>query len=221
MSREMSIASCHALQRGTSRMTFKRMWTTVRLGIRQSLFCLTLGGLFAAPAVAHPDYWVSVKYLVSFSDTALTELELEWEFDVFYSSQAFNRYDLDRDGEFSEDEARALQSALFAPLAKDGYFVKVFGGASALPMQLGRFTPQIEEDRLVITFSLLPPSPHDYRDAALTFTTHDEGAFDFTLAESAFLKVKGTYDPTCRFRIGDGEGPLNGIPQTVFLICPE
>lgn len=184
-----------------------------------------MGGVFAAvlapAAMAHPDYWVTVKYQFSFSETAIRELKLEWEFDVFFSSQAFDQYDLDRDGLFSQEEARALQLALFAPLADKDYFVRVYKGDAAHPMRLKAFTPRINDDRLTISFMLVPEQPLTYGEMPIAIVTHDKGAYDFTLSESDFLRIEGAYDPACRFRIEDGKGPLKGIPQTVVLICSQ
>ena len=202
-------------------MVFSR--TRDKLCVRAQLFLLGLAIAvgFAPAAMAHPDYWVTVKYQFSFSENAVTELGLEWKFDVFYSSQAFNRYDLDRDGAFSNEEADALRVAIFEPFAEDDYFVKVVSGEALQPMTLRSVVPSKEGDHLVIAFALSPENPLNYREMPLVVATHDEGAYDFTLSETDFLKVQGTYDPTCRFRIEDGTGPLNGISQTVALLCAE
>lgn len=175
----------------------------------------------ATAALAHPDFWVTVRYALSFDESALTALALDWEYDVFYSNQAVNTYDTDGDGAFSEAEASALQEAIFAPLAEEGYFVRVVSGDTAQPMRLDSFAPRIEGDRLVLSFTLLPDLPLDYQAAPVSFVTHDPRAYDFSLAEGDFLRVEGAFNADCRFRVEEGSGPLDGLSNTVRLLCPE
>ncbi|MEM6466478.1 MAG: DUF1007 family protein, partial [Pseudomonadota bacterium] len=122
---------------------------------------------------------------------------------------------------FSDQEARDMQDALFAAFDTEGYFVKVFSGDTAQSMKLGTMTPRVEGDQLAITFTLVPESPLRYSEAPLSFATHDEAAYHFSLAESDFLGVDGAFDASCRFRVQAGKGPLEGIPQTIMLLCPE
>lgn len=216
MSRKMFMPATTVEQHGSPTMSdlFALVARRFSLGALAAFF-------LASPAMAHPDYWVTVKYQLTFSETAVTEMTIDWEFDVFYSSEAIETYDLDGDMAFSEDEAQALQAALFAPLAFENYFVKVYQGGLAKPMRLETASPRIDGDRLAISFTLLPETPLLFREAPLAFATYDEKAYDFSLAETEFLTVGGPYDSECRFRIGDGTGPLDGVPQTVSLLCPK
>ena len=180
-----------------------------------------LSGGLPSRAIAHPDVWVTVQYQVSFSEAGLTELNLIWTYDVFYSSRAFNRHDLDRDGAFSQEESRALQEAVFDPLAENGYFVRFSQGDTAKNLRLTRFEPMVAGDRLAVGFTLVPDDPVAYREAEVAMTTFDDKVFEFSLAEEDFLTVTGAFDQTCRFRVQAGAGPLEGMPQTIALICPN
>ncbi|MEL6532554.1 MAG: DUF1007 family protein [Pseudomonadota bacterium] len=190
---------------------------------KTSAACLALALASAplTPAHAHPDFFVKVKYELSFAEDALTALSLDWVFDVFYSDQALNTYDLDGDGAFSADETSALQEEIFAPLADEGYFVRVASGETPEPMQLSSFTPRMEGEQLVLSFTLTPLAPLDYQDTSVAFVTHDPRAYDFSLAEGEFLTVEGDFNALCRFRVEEGTGPLDGLPQTLRLLCPE
>lgn len=181
-----------------------------------------LGCGVAPPAMANPDVWVQIKYLLKFTETAMTGLEIEWTFDPFLSNHAISQFDADGDSKFSEDEVRELRAALFDPLASMGYFMQVFLGETAHPMRPESFDPTIDGDQLAFAFTLAPEDPIDYRKGAVAIGTYDAGIFfDFSLADENFLRVDGPFDPSCRFRIQAGEGPLTGFPQTVVLLCPE
>lgn len=185
--------------------------------------CIAFGLCLASAtaSMAHPDVWVTMQYKLGFSETALTELEVVWAYDVFYSDRAISQYDTDGDSAFSAEEAGVMQEALFGPIAAEGYFVRVFVGETAQRMRLERFAPAVEGDQLAITFSLIPETPIEYRAEPVAIATYDDTVFDFSLAEQDFLRVDGAFDANCRFRVQAGDGPLEGAPQTIMLICPD
>lgn len=171
-------------------------------------------------ARAHPDVWVTVAYQLTFSQTAMTEAEVVWTYDVFYSDRVISQYDVDGDGTFSDAEKSRLQAAIFDPLATEGYHVLVYLDTTAQQMRLARFDPAIKDGRLSLTFTLVPEVPLNVRQGTIALATFDDTVFDFALEEEDFLTVGGAFDPTCRFRVQTGEGPLDGVPQTILLICP-
>jgi len=221
MSREMSNPITLYRQQDSTQMTFDHVWNGLRSISASGVLALALWSLGATASTAHPDYWVSVKYRLSFGEAAVTQFTLDWTFDVFASSQIIDRYDLNQDRAFSAQEARDMQDALFAAFDTKGYFVKVFSGDTAQAMKLVTMTPRVEGDQLAISFTLVPEAPLRYRDAPLSFATHDEAAYHFSLSESDFLGVDGAFDTSCRFRVQTGKGLLEGIPQTIMLLCPE
>ncbi|MEM9550880.1 MAG: DUF1007 family protein [Pseudomonadota bacterium] len=185
-------------------------------------FGLALGCSTAAPVVANPDVWVKVKYLLTFSETALTGLKIDWAFDPFLSNRVITQFDADNDRAFSAEETQALKSALFDPLTDKHYFLQVISGDTAQPIRFDAIVPRIEGDQFAVTFTATPQDPIDYHRTPVAIGTYDADVFfDFTLADAEFLRVDGPFDPSCRFRVQAGEGPLRDVPQTVVLLCSE
>lgn len=183
---------------------------------------LALGCGAALPASANPDVWVKIKYLLTFNDTALTGLDIDWTFDPFLSSWALEQFDSDEDGAFSAEETTALRAQLFDTLADQSYFVQVLAGETSQVMGVERFAASVAADQIVLAFTLVPETPIDYRAAPVTIGTYDDEIFfDFTLADEAPLRVDGPFDAACRFRVQAGEGALDGASQAVVLLCGE
>ena len=184
-------------------------------------------GLFlacaSAPmAIANPDVWVTTKYRINFSETAMTSVEIEWLFDVFFSSRAISQFDANANNAFSDAEVLNLKEAIFDPLAEKSYFLQLLSGQTKLEHRLDRMSPSIEGDRLAVTFVVKPVDPVDYREAPVSIAIHDdETFFDFSLATEDFLRVDGPFDGSCRFRVQAGQGALQGVSQTVVLLCPK
>jgi len=205
-------------QQGSLGMAIRRRWAIAQalaLGLDTAV---ATGGA----AMANPDVWVKVKYLISFDDTSLTALKVDWTFDAFLSSHALSQFDLNEDRTFDDGETQALRAALFDPLADKNFFVRLFTDDVRQATRLESFAPRVEDDRLGFTFTLVPEAPLAYRGAPTAIGLYDDEIFfDFTLADADFLRVDGPFDPSCRFRIQDGVGPLDGVPQTVVLLCSE
>ncbi|MEM9138928.1 MAG: DUF1007 family protein [Pseudomonadota bacterium] len=181
-----------------------------------------LGCGVSLPAAANPDVWVTAKYVLRFNETAMTGVSIEWAFDRYASDHALASLDVDADGAFSADELDEVRVQAFDPFAQDNYFVTVIAGESAVPFSADAFGARIDDQHLVVRFTIVPSSPVDYRDAPVSISLHDESFFfDFDLAKENFLLVDGPFDGSCRFRVQPGEGPLAGHKKTIVLICGE
>lgn len=219
MSREMSNLGASLGQHGTYRMIASRL-ADLRRPVAAGLVAACA---FVSPVVANPDIWVSVKYLLRFDDTAMTQMEIDWRFDQYASNRISGVFDGDSDGVFSQDELEELRVRAFDPLAKHRYHMRIFSGKSPVMFKIGDFAAEIDRDnRVILSFTLSPQTPMDYRTVPISFSQRDLSSYyDFSFAEAEYLRVAGPFDPACRFKVRPGDGPLEGDRNAIALLCED
>ena len=171
----------------------------------------------------NPHVWVETAITFQLEDHAVNSLLLVWRFDDYYSAHAVRSYDLDRNGSLEPEEASALRSGAFDPLAETDYHVHLWArGKRVEGHAVDRFEARIEDRRLLFEFSVPLEPPVDPNVAPLLVSVFDvENVVDFRFAESRFLLVSGDLKTGCRFRVARGSGDQAGHPQTVTLACGE
>lgn len=82
-------------------------------------------GWLTTPAAAHPHVWVSVEATVEFDNGAITGITQRWTFDEFYSAQAGEGLDKNRDGKLDRGELAELAQINMEGLKEFDYFTEV------------------------------------------------------------------------------------------------
>jgi ABC-type uncharacterized transport system substrate-binding protein len=180
--------------------------------------------LLVASTAAHanPDIWVKAKYLFHVENEAISRLTLEWQFDRYFSDRTIRDFDGDGDGTFSETETGALKEKMFDLLADKAYHLHVVTADAGRDFDLMAFEPRIEDEALVVRFTVGIAPAVNYRSDLLIASLHDdEIIFDFSLADENFLLVEGELDAACTFRIGRGKGRLSDHRQAITLACGD
>ena len=77
---------------------------------------------FAAPATAHPHVWVNVEATVVVENGTITALQQKWLFDEFYTAQAVQGLDTNKDGKFDREELKELTEVNMEGLKEFDYF---------------------------------------------------------------------------------------------------
>ena len=196
------------------------MLRTVRPSLRLLLPALALA-LAVPRAHANPHVWVEATATFEFAEHRVTGLAFAWRFDEYYSSHTIRSFDRDGDGTLDAAEADALRSETFDPLARFDYHVHVWTeGGRREGHAIDGFAATIDEDRLVLEFSIPVMPPASPNDGSVVVSLFDPGnVVDFRFAESGFLLVDGEVTPGCKFRIARGEGEQSGHPRPVTLRC--
>lgn len=88
--------------------------------------------LSAAPLQAHPHVWVSVEATVLFDNGTITGLQQRWLFDEFYSAQAGEGLDKNRDGKLDRSELAELAQVNMEGLKEFEYFTNARLAGAAL-----------------------------------------------------------------------------------------
>ena len=177
--------------------------------------------LAATPALANPHVWVETRITFELEDHRVEALTFAWRFDDFYSSHAVRTHDLDGDGALAPEEVRALRTDSFDPLARVDYYVHVWvADARRDGHEVDRFSAKVEDERLVVEFSVPVAPPADPAEGPVVVSLFDAAnEVDFQFAESNFLLADGEVMSHCRFRIARGRGEQSGHPRPVTLTC--
>lgn len=88
--------------------------------------------LAPAPLQAHPHVWVSVEATVLYDNGTITGLQQRWTFDEFYSAQAGEGLDTNRDGKLDRSELAELAQVNMEGLKEFEYFTNARLGGAAL-----------------------------------------------------------------------------------------
>ncbi len=172
----------------------------------------------SSPVLANPDVWVTTTWHFRMAEQSASGLTLEWTFDPFASSYLFNAFDADGDGTVTNEEARAKENALLAPLAGQDWYLTIQGGGEPVSWHVRHVEPVFEREHfgLRLTISL------DDLQAPFAASLHDDILFfDFSFAGNDFLTVEGSLDPACRFVAGPGAGAFEGHVSTITLRCGD
>ena len=131
--------------------------------------------LSAAPASAHPHAWIDLKTVVLFNeDGQVAGLRQRWEFDEFYTLYAIEDFDADRDGQPDPDLLWKLAVINLESLAEYDYFtfLKVDGAQPAYE-KVTEYDTFMEEDRLVLIFTVNLVAPADPRAQSVSYAVYD------------------------------------------------
>ena len=181
---------------------------------------LILAMLAPQAARANPDVWVTWQATYLTEPGQVTGIAFEWRFDEYFSSNALEYFDADSNGSFSPEEAAQVETDAFESLSEYGYYLTVLAGEEISSVSVDDFEPTVDEGILVFRFQIGFEKPVAYLEAPMILSLRDEELFfDFDFGKGQFLQVKGPFDPACKFRVGRGEGLLEGHKKTVRLLC--
>ena len=177
--------------------------------------------LAVARVHANPHVWVEAVATFEFAEHRVTGVAFAWRFDEYYSSHTIRSFDRDGDGTLGTAETEALRTETFDPLARFDYYVHVWGKSGRREGHaIDRFAATIDENRLVVEFSIPVTPPASPKDGPVVVSLFDpKNVVDFRFAESDFLLVDGEVTPGCKFRIARGKGEQSGHPRPVTLRC--
>ncbi len=140
---------------------------------------LTVASAAGDGARAHPHVWIEAQSDVVFdADGRIAAINVEWEFDEFFSLTAVEGYDADGDGTYTPDELQPLAAENIAALAEYRYFTYVKAGDApvdyATVSEYGAF---FRDGRLSMYFSVPFAEPVDPLASAVSYTIHDPTFF--------------------------------------------
>lgn len=124
---------------------------------------------------AHPHMSITNRCIVHWDGDNLSGIQLEWDFDKYFSADIIQGYDLNADGEFDKEELKEIYQFAFSNLEKYHYFAFFREGED-------RFIPEGVEDfnarykDRVLTYSFFIPLD-DYHGRDLYIAVYDYSFF--------------------------------------------
>ena len=132
--------------------------------------------LLPLPAAAHPHVWIEATLGVELIDGKVTAFDVTWTFDDLYSELVRLDFDLDGDGQLSQQELDALVGVSAANLMEFSFFTHLRVGAEQRRIiAVKEFYAEVLEDGLVrYRFRVALPEPLDPRTTPIAIGLYDE-----------------------------------------------
>jgi ABC-type uncharacterized transport system substrate-binding protein len=137
-------------------------------------------------ARAHPHVWVTVKATVLYDKGAISGLRQAWTFDEFYTAQAIEGLDKNKDGKYSREELAALAQVNIDGLKEFDYFTygKLGGKDRKFSAPKDYWLEHTDKGILTLHFTLPLQEPIAADAGEFTFSVTDPSYFiAFDLAE--------------------------------------
>ncbi|MGE0004730.1 MAG: DUF1007 family protein [Parvibaculaceae bacterium] len=133
----------------------------------------------AAPVLAHPHVWISMRSDVVFNDRAeISGIAVEWTFDDGYTQMALDGLDTNGDGVYSQSELEPLTQENLKSLKDYNYFIvpRVDGKVVGItePAEYGQI---YSNGKLALHFTVPLASPVDPRRVEFLYKIYDPEFF--------------------------------------------
>ncbi len=178
-------------------MKISRKLTTALLGVIASAAVIS-------NAAAHPHVWI-----FAYSDAVFDEngqviaLNIEWEFDEFYSVVAIEGLDVNENGTYEDSELRPLATANLEALKEWDYFTKVAAGSEELTFgDISDYGSYVRNGVLTLHFILPLADPADPTEQTISYKMYDPTfyiAIDY--ANSDALASSGAIPDSCEMKL--------------------
>ncbi|MGI9414190.1 MAG: DUF1007 family protein [Hyphomicrobiales bacterium] len=131
--------------------------------------------LSTLPAAAHPHVWIVSHSDVVFDDQGrITAINIEWEFDEFYSMTAVEGLDVNGNGTYEPEELQPLAAENISALKDFSYFTKVRSGSGDEGLgAVTEFHSTFKDSRLTLYFQVPLAAPLDPRKSKVDLRMYD------------------------------------------------
>lgn len=143
---------------------------------------------------AHPHVFVEANMEVVINDkNQFTELRHVWRFDELFSTSLVFDYDANGNSKLDEDEIKEITTTIQASIAEYDFYTAMRSGKEVInffePKKLDAY---MEDNQMIMFFSIEPEFPHDFKKAPLRISASDTSyyvAFEFAKKN---IVLKGT-----------------------------
>ncbi len=152
------------------RLTMRTAWKTLA-----GAAIAAGAGLCAHPAAAHPHVWIYAYSDVVFdAEGRIVALNIEWEFDEFYSVVAVEGLDANGNGTYEPEEIQPVAAENVTALAEYSYFTKFeVNGAQAEFGEVTEYGSRFANGLYTLHMRLPLATPVDPAKQAVTYRMYD------------------------------------------------
>jgi len=187
-------------------------------GLAAGLWCA-----LAAPAASHPHVWIDARSSVVFDrDGKLAAINVQWQFDEYYSTVAIEGLDKNGDGTYTVEELEPVARDNITALKEFRYYtyVKIDGEAPAYG-PVTRYKASYSDNMVTLSFTLPLAEPVDPVKRAVTYTMYDPSFYiAIEPAKDAAVSIKGKAPKYCRIDLGKSKADIaeeNDTPAESFF----
>jgi ABC-type uncharacterized transport system substrate-binding protein len=168
------------------------------------------------PAQAHPHVWIVAYSDVVFDDAGrIVAINVEWEFDEFYSISAIEGLDANGDGRYDAGELQELAALNIESLSEFDFLMDVrMDGEKVAFGQVTEFGSQHRDPHLTLHFQVPLAEPVDPTEHQFAYRMYDPTfyiAIDFASGEA--LTVIGAAPDACALKVEKAAGNSDEAQQ--------
>ena len=156
----------------------------------------------AAPALAHPHVWVTMKSEIVYSpDGMITGVRHAWTFDEMFSTFATQGIESKKKGEFTREELKPLAEVNVTSLKEFGFFTFAKAAGKKVPL-VDPVDYYLEFNNSMLTLNFTLPVQTPVKAPSLDVEIYDPDYFvDFSFAEKDPVALNGA-PAACKFAVG-------------------
>jgi ABC-type uncharacterized transport system substrate-binding protein len=138
----------------------------------------------------------------------VTGVEVEWEFDVWFSSSIMMDFDFDGNGTFDEYETSEIRDLAFSNLINYDYFTYFKIDGRMIPAsEVSEFSVRPDKDRIIYTFFIPFDVPFRGNSTEFSVAVYDKTFFcDVAYVEDQTARFDGPESVEMNYTIGVDKG---------------
>ncbi len=181
----------------------RRLWGALAA---LALFCS--GGA----AGAHPHVWIESRSDLVFNESGkVVGINVEWQFDEFYSVTAVEGLDKNKNGTYEPEELEPLAKENIISLWDYRYFTQVNADGKPIPYdKVSEFGSFVRDGYLSLYFSIPFKAPVDPKAAKIAYSIYDPTFYiAIELPPKDGVKLTGPVPENCKPSVLDSEAEIS------------
>lgn len=166
----------------------------------------------AGVASAHPHVWIESRSDLIFNEAGkVTGINVEWQFDEFYSVTAIEGLDKNKNGTYEPEELEPLAKENIISLWDYRYFTQVNADGKPIPYnKVSEFGSFVRDGYLSLYFSIPFKAPVDPKTAKIAYSIYDPTFYiAIELPPKGGVKLTGPVPENCKPAVLDSEAEIS------------
>ncbi len=181
--------------------------------------------LVCAKTLAHPHVWIENSIVFRMENKKITEINVNWVYDEFYSSAAFFEADIDNDNKLNTEEKLKLLDRNYEELKKNSFFIHLkLNEAKLNNFEIKNFNSFFKDEILTTVFTISLINPVDpFKDMLIAGFFDKTYFIDIYFTEKTPAMLAGPTIEACKYNLYEDMtetyyyGMVN--PEKIKVIC--
>lgn len=166
----------------------------------------------AGTAGAHPHVWIESRSDLIFNESGkVMGINVEWQFDEFYSITAVEGLDRNGNGAYEPEELEPLARENIVSLRDYRYFTQATADGKPIPYgKVSEFGSFVKDGYLSLYFAIPFEAPVDPKAAKIAYSIYDPSFYiAIELPPKDGTGLTGSVPEDCKFRVIDSEAEIS------------